>query len=201
MRVIKKRYKQRARIKGYKPEKPGDLVEIDSITIFVEGIRRYIITGIDIVSRFSFSYGYKSLNSENAKDFIERFRKVAHFEIKRVQTDNGSEFERCFRGYLEREGISQYYIYPRHPQSNGYIERFNRSIQEQYINWNMEEIKDIEGFNRGLMDYLLWYNIEKPHRGLQGETPVNFLIKNFLKKSNMYRYLTIYCQSPIFYVK
>lgn len=39
------------------------------------------------------------------------FRKAgSFFERKRVQTDNRSEFEKCFREYVEREGVSQYYI-------------------------------------------------------------------------------------------
>ena len=45
------------------------------------------------------------------------------------------------------------YNYPRHPQSNGHIERCNRTIEEQYLGWVDEG--DIERINEGLMDYLL----------------------------------------------
>lgn len=93
---IKRRYKKLRR-KGYKPDKPGDLVQIDSITIFEDGLKRYILTGIDLKTRFAFGCSYTTLSSLSARDFMEKFRKVAPLEIKRIQTDNGCEFEKYFR--------------------------------------------------------------------------------------------------------
>ena len=111
-----------------------------------------------------------------------------------MQSDNGSEFEKYFNKYLEKKGITHYYNYPRHPQSNGHIERFNRTIQEQYLEW--DGLEDIEKINEGLMNYLLWYNIERPHQGLGGKSPIEVIIdeiKKDPKKSNMYRDYTTYC--------
>jgi transposase InsO family protein len=47
-----------------------------------------------------------------------------------IQTDNGGEFEKYFAKYIRDKNIIHYYNYPRHPKSNGYIERFNRILQE-----------------------------------------------------------------------
>ncbi len=190
-RTIKKRRKQRR--KGFKPENPGDLTQLDSIAIFNQGIKRYLVTAIDLKTRFAFAYAYRNLSSASAKDFIEKYRKVSPFDIKRIQTDNGGEFEKHFRDYVEKEKIIHYHTYPRRPQSNGCIERFNRTVKEQHINWNIEELRTPQEFNKGLMDYLLWYNTEKPHRGLEGKTPMeSFLNERFpdSKKSNMYGYRT-----------
>ena len=190
-KTIKKRRKQRR--KGYRPENPGDLTQLDSITIFRQGIKRYLVTAIDLKTRFAFAYAYKNLSSASAKDFMKKYRKVSPFEVKRIQTDNGGEFEKHFRNYVEKEKIIHYHTYPRRPQTNGCIERFNRTVKEQHINWNIEELRIPQEFNKGLMDYLLWYNTEKPHRGLEGKTPMeSFLSERFpdSKKSNMYGYRT-----------
>ncbi|MDD3806233.1 MAG: integrase core domain-containing protein, partial [bacterium] len=77
----------------------------------------------------------------------------------------------------------------RSPKSNCYVERFNRTIQEQYVNWNKEDLYEPEVFNYGLMDYLLWYNTEKPHRGLPDkQPPLRYLLASAgleLQQSNM----------------
>lgn len=45
---------KKQRTKDYRPNAPGDLVQIDAITVFTSGVRRYLITGIDIKTRFAF---------------------------------------------------------------------------------------------------------------------------------------------------
>jgi hypothetical protein len=54
----------------YKPEKPGDLVQVDSIQLFICGKRRYFINAVDLFGRFAFSYESLRLNGEKAKDFF-----------------------------------------------------------------------------------------------------------------------------------
>lgn len=185
--------KKKLRRKDYLPEVPGDLVQIDSIVIFTNGLKRYIVTAIDLKSRFAFAYAYKSHSSLTARDFMTKLRDVAPFSIKRVQTDNGSEFHKDFRAYLENQGITHFFNYPISPKSNAYIERFNRTIQEQYISWHLDELLDTEEFNRGLMEYLLWYNTKRIHRSLGKIPPLKYFIDNYLtnpQKSNMLWTLT-----------
>ena len=55
--------------------------------------------------------------------------------------------------------------FPRYPKSNACLERFNRTIQEQFVNWHIDEMDEPDEFNRKLMEYLIWYNTEKPHHG------------------------------------
>jgi len=56
--------------KGYKPENGGDLLQLDTIVKFINGIKRYIITAIDLKSDFAFAYGYTGASSTATKDFF-----------------------------------------------------------------------------------------------------------------------------------
>jgi len=181
---INKRKKQRR--KDYIPEKAGNLLQLDTITKFINGVKRYVITAIDLKSDFAFAYGYERLNSANAKDFFIKLKKVCPFEIERVQTDNGLEFEKYFRQYMEKTKVIHYHNYPRSPKMNAYIERFNRTIQEEFMNANLWLMKyDVERFNEKLMDYLVWYNTKRPRWSLDLISPLKYLI-NHCGFSNMY---------------
>ena len=127
-RKIGRRKIKKLRVGSYIPANPGDLVQIDAITFFLMGTKRYIITAIDIKTRFAFAYSYKTLSSNSAKDFIGKLQRVSPFEIRAVQTDNGSEFAKHFDTYLTERSITHYWNYPRSPKSNCYIENFNGLI-------------------------------------------------------------------------
>ena len=188
-----KKPKKKLRRKGEIAKECGDIIQIDSITKFTKGVKRYVISAIDEKTRFGFQYGYTNLSSESAKDFMEKLLVVMPFKIKHIQTDNGSEFKKHFEKFVEEQKIPHFFNYPRHPKSNAIVERFNRTTQEQHINLHLDEMTDIETFNQGLMDYLLWYNTEKPHKSLNKLTPLDFLINSTFphtKNSNMYRYST-----------
>ena len=185
--------KKKARRKGFIPQQPGDLVQMDTVSIFATGIKRYIFTAIDISTRFTLAYAYKSNSSTHGSDFLDKFTKVAPFAIKRVQTDNGSEFLKHFEQACEEKGLIHFFNYPKHPQANGYLERFNRTIQEQFVNQYIDTLDELDEFNRELMKYLIWYNTEKPHRGIGNLPPLRYYLDNFIntpKKSNMLWTLT-----------
>lgn len=193
VREIKNKPKKQ-RIGSYKPQKPGDLVQVDAITVFVNGIRRYIITALDVKTRFAFAYCYKTLSSLTARDFMVRFQEVAPFPITHIQTDNGSEFHKYFREYLEGQKIIQFYNYARQPKMNTFVERFNRTIQDQHISWHMGDFYEPDEANQGLMEYLLWYNTEKAHRGIGNIPPLSYFVNNFvnINQSNMLWTATFY---------
>jgi putative transposase len=183
---------KKTRRSGFSPKKPGDLVEIDTVDIFVDGVKRYLLTAIDLPTRFAFAYTYKSSSSSSARDFLEKLRCVAPFEIARVQTDNGHEFLKHFQEACSKQNLTHFFNYPRHPQSNGHLERFNRTVQEQFAYWNTDFLDDPDDFNRRLMDYLIWYNTEKPHRGIGKLPPLRYYLDKFVtpQQSNMLWTLT-----------
>ena len=193
----KRRKKKKERIGKYKPNLPGDLLQVDTIVRYYNGIKRYIITAIDIKTRIAFAYTYKNKSSKSAKDFLIKLKAVMPFEIKRIQTDNGSEFMKYFDTYIKQKELIHYFNYPRSPKMNAYIERFNGVIQFQFVDHTAFNMYDLDYFNNLLMDYLLWYNSEKIHLSLDKKTPLDYYIDNFVlsniftfKKSNMLRHQT-----------
>ena len=106
---------KKARRKGYTPRQPGDLIQMDTVSIFTAGVKRYIFTGLDISTRFAFAHTYKSNSSANGKDFLEKFIRVAPFTIRNIQSDNGSEFSEHFAQYCEEKRLIHFYNYPKHP--------------------------------------------------------------------------------------
>ena len=184
-KVLKKPKKPKLR-KPYDfvAKEAGDLVEIDTIVRHDWGVKRYIITAVDVKSRYAFAYEYKRHSSASARDFFKKLEESFPFHIKRVQTDNGTEFHKNFKEYLSKKGVTHYWNYKGKPSKNGHVERFNRSIQEEFINQRTVLLEDIEGFNDQLVDYLLWYNIKRPHWALGLKSPVQYL-KNSNKLSRM----------------
>ena len=187
--------KHKERRKGLRPEKPGDIVQMDTVSVFACGIKRYIFTAIDVSTRFAFACAYPSNSSANGSDFLRKFMRVAPFNTARIQTDNGGEFEKHFDKICQEKGLVHFFNYPRHPQSNGCLERFNKTIQEQFVYWHIDCIDELHDFNAEMMNYLIWYNTEKPHRGIGNLPPLRYYIDNFLIpsiNSNMLWTLTRY---------
>jgi len=196
LREIKSRQAERkVRRRNYSPCQPGDLVEMDTVSVFAQGVRRYMFTALDVTTRFAFAYTYKSNSSANGRDFLSKFSRVAPFTIRNIQTDNGSEFLKHFHQSCQDKELVHFFNYPHHPQSNGHLERFNRTIQEQFVDWHTDSLDEPEEFNRELMEYLLWYNTEKAHRGIGKTPPLRYYVEKFAtpQKSNMLWTPTINC--------
>jgi len=76
IKVLVGKRKPKLRITStYKSRKPGKLLQLDTLVKFELGIKRYILTAIDLYSKFSFAFAYKSLSSEefidSHLDFLE----------------------------------------------------------------------------------------------------------------------------------
>ena len=180
----KQKKRKKLRRKGHKAGKPGSLVEIDTVVLFINNIKRYIITAIDVYGRFAYAKVYKSPSSTNAKDFFEELRKVAPFAVSHIQTDNGSEFEKHFRKHIESLGIIHFNTYPKSPKMNAHIERFNRTIQEEFANHHLQTLyADMKLFQERLSDWLVWYNTERPHEALGLVPPLWYITGKLLEES------------------
>jgi len=160
----------------YKTAYPGEVVQIDTIVRFDYHIKQYILTAVDLYSRFSFALSYKKLSSRIALDFYQKLESVAPFRISTVKTDNGLEFMGEFDDYLTKCGIKHFFIYPRTPKSNAYVERFNRTIQEEFVNANLDCMGELTEFNSRLIDYLVFFNSVRPHQSLGYLTPMGYLV-------------------------
>ena len=185
-----KRAKVLRKPKDFKALYVGHLVALDTIEKFVHGVRRYVITFEDIFSRFSFAWGTTSHASLAAKEFFNYCQTVFPKPFAFALTDNGSEFKKHFNQELEKQHIIHYHTRPRTPKMNAHCERFNRTIQEEFIDYHQGELLNPTVFNRSLMTWLIWYNTKRPHFAFQNKlSPVQYLMSleraKKLTKSNL----------------
>lgn len=176
-----KRANRRSRTRTKHAPKPKELgyIEMDSIVLFVDRIRYYIYSAIDVKGKFAFSLLYKSLNSANTVDFFKKFERVYPISITHIQTDNGLEFLGEFEKYIKNKQIPHIFIYPRCCRINGVVERYQRTLQDQFVNNNLDIIHDPVQFNNNLLEYLIFYLTQKIHKSLGKITPMDYLISNY----------------------
>ncbi len=169
---------QKKRKKLRRPREAKKGIEIDTVVRFSVSVKRYIYTAIDLERRFAFAGAYESHSSKSAADFLSKLKVVAPFPITHLQSDNGSEFAKYFSDACRSLNIVQYHTYPRTPKMNAHIERFNRTISEDFIEERrLLLVSDIDRFNEELIDWLLWYNTERPHESLGMRSPMQYIVQ------------------------
>jgi len=164
-----RRKKQRV-IKAPKPEQ-GGYVQGDTVETITYGLRRYTISFIDVKLKIAHSKTFTGKLSKYTLEVFKEFQALLPIPVHTVQTDNGSEFEKVFDQYLKREKIKHLWTYPHCPKINGVIERYNRSIQEEWMESYLHEINDTIQFNKRIREYLYFYNNLRVHESLQLQTP------------------------------
>jgi len=152
-------------------------IEMDTLVKFIDGMKVYLITAIDVKLKFSFAQAYTNLNSQNAWDCLKKFQLVYPFKAHTIQTDNGLEFLGDFDNYLKKKGLKHLFIYPRCPRINGVVERFNRTLREDFLNPNLHLVRQTKLFHRKLMNYLLFFNTKRPHQSLGQRSPLGFCLE------------------------
>ena len=176
-RIEKKKPPKGRKPKGYKASAPGECGAFDTVEYFLDGMRRYVITFTDHYSRFAFAWATQSHASVAAREFFGIVTEVFPYPLQSVLTDNGSEFMKHFDEEIRRLHKNHWHTYPRTPKMNAHVERFNRTIQEEFIDYHEELLTSPDQFNRLLVPWLLWYNAERPHWALELKSPVQFLLK------------------------
>ena len=184
--IPQKRTKRLRKPKHFIADHPGHCISFDTVEFIVHFSRKYVITFTDVYSHFSFAFATTSHASQAAADFFKVVRVLFPYKLEYILTDNGSEFMRHFDEELRRLCLMHWHTYPKTPKMNAHCERFNRTIQEEYINFHKGEMIDIYRFNLNMFDWLVWYNAERPHWSLDLKSPIQFLTKWNKEKSSMY---------------
>lgn len=164
---------KRKTIELEKQQTPGFLVAFDTIVIYRNGLQRYIVCGIDTVSKIAWGRMYTTHSSVTTRDLFIRLYAVVHGNILNTCQDNGSEFEKHFAALLSTLDIPQYFSRVKTPKDNPFVERFNRTLKEEFLrlgNWTA----DIAEFNQKLTQWLLKYNMYRPHQSLNYLTPFQY---------------------------
>ncbi|MFG1755893.1 IS481 family transposase [Streptosporangium sandarakinum] len=176
------RYKRHdRRWKRYEKQLPGHRVQID--VKFIEPIagvtgrrggrnKYYQFTAIDDCTRLRVLRIYPQLNQKTAIQFLDYVLSRLPFQVEVIQTDNGAEFQSAFHWHVLDKGIAHTYIKPRTPRLNGKVERSHRiDAEEFYSMLDGVVIDDAEVFNDKLREWEDYYNYDRPHGGLGGQTP------------------------------
>ena len=109
---------------------------------------------------------------------VTPFFKEAFYEYgkpKSVLSDNGAQFAGFRNGYTQFEKwLMNHDVLPihgriKHPQTQGKIERFHRTMKQELLNHNT--FKDVFEANEALQNWRLKYNNIRPHEALNMKCP------------------------------
>lgn len=175
-------------------ERMGQLGHIDchhlSRTI-IRGQHRklYLLCVIDDYSRVAFAEVMEDITALTtmfaALRCMRMLREKFGIQFEEIIADNGPEFgpaisqnkrNHPFERMLMETGIKRRYIQPYRPQTNGKVERFWRTLKEDLIEeTDFDSLKELED---ELLKYLVYYNWERPHQGINGKKPAEMVSLN-----------------------
>jgi transposase InsO family protein len=150
-----------------------------------EQARRYLFVAIDRATRWVYLRIYAHQDEAAATDFLRRLSQAAPMKIQTVLTDNGSQFTDRFTSKAKLPSgkhafdqrcteltIEHRLCPPRHPQTNGMVERFNGRISEIM---GQTRFKSAEELETTLKHYMATYNHRIPQKALNHLSPVQAL--------------------------
>jgi len=175
-------------------ERMGQLGHIDchhlSKTI-IRGQHRklYLLCVIDDYSRVAFAEVIEDITALTvmfaALRCMRMIREKFGIQFEEIIADNGPEFgpavsqnkrNHPFERMLMETGIKRRYIQPYRPQTNGKVERFWRTLKEDLIEeTDFDSLQELED---ELIQYLVYYNWERPHQGIGGKRPIDMVTLN-----------------------
>src|SRR5580704_7206172 len=171
----------------YEKPQPGHRLQMD--VKFLERIpgakkRLYQFTAIDDCTRIRVLKIYDACNQSTAIDFVDEVIRRLPFRIHVVQTDNGAEFQSKFHWHLDELDIRHVFIRPRTPRLNGKVERSHRVDNEEFYQLLDKHgiSDDVHLFNKKLREWENYYNYDRPHGGLGGQTPFERLLERANRK-------------------
>ncbi len=134
--------------------------------------RRYVFTFIDPRSRVAFAWASTTRSS----------RRSAHaLRLKDFETE------------LKQRRITHWWTYPKSPKMNAHIERFNRTLQESFVDYHEDLLfTDVACFNQELAQWLVFYNTQRPHHSLGLQSPIQSLLTPHPECQMLWTY-THYC--------
>ena len=168
--------RKRGKWKRYRPPvprplvaAPGDLVQTDTIHFvrYRDQTRSYVYTSIDLFSRIAHAHFVRHISQRHSLAFILAAQRHAQFSFSTVQADNGPEFGKWFGDMLSAKDITLRHSRVHKPNDNAFIERFNRTLQDECLGRNPKP----EYIPEMLKEYLEYYNGERLHLGINCQTP------------------------------
>lgn len=154
------------------PEKPGVLIQIDSMRDGLPKEHLYAYALIDVCSRWAYAApAFRAASGESSR-FLLQAQTQAPFAFQTVQSDHGSEFSKWFTKVIGHRGIAHRHSRVRTPTDNAYVERFIQTLQKGCLN---RIPRSLSVWQREIPNFLHYYNTERPHMALEYHTPLEVL--------------------------
>jgi transposase InsO family protein len=176
--------------------RPGEVLSQDTFYVGVlKGVGRvYLHAVVDTYGSYAFGFLHTTKQPEAALAVVHNdvipFYKDKGLQVEAILTDNGREFcgkdDHPYELYLELNDIEHRKTQVRRPQTNGFVERFNRTVLDEFfrIAFRQKLYESVEVLQVDLDAWLVHYNTERPHQGYrnQGRRPIE-TIELFLSQS------------------
>lgn len=167
--------------------RPGETLSQDTFYVGVlKGVGRvYLHAVVDTYGSYAFGFLHTSKQPEAAVAVIHNdvlpFYQEKGLKLEAIITDNGREFcgkeTHPYELYLELNDIEHRRTQVRRPQSNGFVERFNRTVLDEFfrIAFRKKFYESVETLQNDLDAWLVHYNTERPHQGYRnmGRRPID----------------------------
>jgi putative transposase len=161
--------------KGTKPMKPGELVQVDTLSVNVrpdKSIKHF--TAYDPVARFTAAKAFSTATAGCAKNFLDKLVSAFPFAIKGIQVDGGAEFMAEFEQGCKDRGLVLFVLPPKRPQLNGAVERAQGSWRYEFYACH-DLPHRLDRLNEHIDAFAHLYNYYRPHGALGGRTPNEYL--------------------------
>jgi transposase InsO family protein len=166
--------------------RPGEVLSQDTFYVGVlKGVGRvYLHAVVDTYGSYAFGFLHTTKQPEAALAVVHNdvlpFYKEKGLPVDAILTDNGREFcgkdTHPYELYLELNDIEHRKTQVRRPQTNGFVERFNRTVLDEFfrIAFRKKLYESVEALQVDLDAWLVHYNTERPHQGYrnQGRRPI-----------------------------
>lgn len=161
------------------PKIPGEMVQIDHMTVSKNQIYMKDFQAWDPVSKYVDAQVYTNATSRSAKNFLHQLVKNAPFKITSIQVDGGSEFMAEFEQACADLDISLFILPPKKPKYNGGVERSNRTFREELYAKKDLLADSVGAFKYELKAAVNKYNSYRPHQSIDFLTPFEYLDKHY----------------------
>lgn len=138
---------------------------------------RHLHVAIDLATRLVFTELRDSDVAPDTTSFLDRA--IAFFDahgirVQRVLSDNGNGYKRRFDEHCQAIGLRHTRIKPRHPWTNGRVERVIGTVQRECLYAGVFFTGEDERA-LALWHWVAYYNSERPHIALGGLSPLQWL--------------------------
>jgi putative transposase len=155
---------------------PNDVWHIDLMYLWVGGRWYFLVTLLDSYSRYIVHWELAlTMRADEVAEITARALEQVHRKRPRIIRDNGSQFvaKEC-REVMRHFEVEEIPIRVRHPESNGRIERYHRSVREEAF--GDTEVGDLYQARDLLAEWVRYYNDERLHSALEYLRPVDYYL-------------------------